>query len=319
MKENANGNAQAKGANHNINENAVNAPSGIPAVILGVITMLAAIGAVIAGAMEFSAAEEELRDPQAWAVAVFVIGLVYVCIGWIWLVGIKVVNPNEAAVMTLFGRYTGTLRKEGIFYVNPFTSVKKISLKVRTHDNPKQKINDEMGNPIEVGIVVVWRITDSAKAVFGVDNYSKFVSTQSDSTLRDVVRLYPYDKSENSDNDKSLRGSSAEVAEDLKRELQSRVEAAGVEIIEARITHLAYAPEIAAVMLQRQQATAIIEARQKIVDGAVGMVEMALERLAQNNVCDLDEERKAQMVSNLLVVLCGNKDAQPIVNSGSIY
>ncbi|MDE6591946.1 MAG: SPFH domain-containing protein [Oscillospiraceae bacterium] len=322
MKENANENVKntaTHNENHDIKENAVKAASGIPAIILGVITIVLAIAAIIFAAKELNEAEDELRQAAVWAIPVLVTGIVYTSIGWLWMIGIKVVNPNEAAVMTLFGKYTGTLRNEGIYYVNPFTSVKKISLKVKTHDNSKQKINDEMGNPIEVGIVVVWRITDSAKAVFGVDNYKEFVSIQSDSALRDVVRLYPYDKSENSDNDKSLRGSSAEVAEDLKKELQGRVQVAGVEIIEARITHLAYAPEIAAVMLQRQQATAIIEARQKIVDGAVGMVEMALERLAENNVCDLDEERKAQMVSNLLVVLCGNKDAQPIVNSGSIY
>ena len=302
-----------------VKEQTVNAPSGIPALIIGVITIAAAIAAIIFAAKELSDSEEQLRQAAVWAVPMLAAGILYVSIGWIWMIGIKVVNPNEASVLTLFGRYTGTLRSEGIYYVNPFTSVKKISLKVKTHDNPKQKINDEMGNPIEVGIVVVWRITDSAKAIFGVDNYKEFVSIQSDSALRDVVRLYPYDRGDSSGNDKSLRGSSAEVAEDLKKELQGRVDIAGIEIIEARITHLAYAPEIAAAMLQRQQASAIIEARQKIVDGAVGMVEMALDRLSENNVCELDEERKAQMVSNLLVVLCGNKDAQPIVNSGSIY
>lgn len=181
----------------------------------------------------------------------------------------------------------------------------------------KQKINDRDGNPIEISIVVIWKIANTAKAVFNVDNYEEYVSIQSDSALRDVAGAYPYDG--DGENVKSLRGSSAEIAGHLRDMLQSRVDDAGIEVIEARITHLAYAPEIAAAMLQRQQAAAIIEARQKIVDGAVGMVEMALERLSENHVCELDEERKAQMVSNLLVVLCGNKDAQPIVNSGSIY
>ncbi|MBP1544732.1 MAG: SPFH domain-containing protein, partial [Oscillospiraceae bacterium] len=194
---------------------------------------------------------------------------------------------------------------------------KKLSLKAMTLNNKKQKINDKDGNPVEVSIVVIWKIANTAKAVFNVDNYKTFLSIQADSTLRDVVRCYPYDSTDS--DEKTLRGSSQEVCELLRQELQKRVEIAGLEIIEARITHLAYSPEIAAAMLQRQQATAIIEARQKIVDGAVGMVEMALNKLSESNVCELDEERKAQMVSNLLVVLCGNKDAQPIVNSGSIY
>ena len=181
-----------------------------------------------------------------------------------------------------------------------------------------QKINDVLGNPIEIGINVIWNVENTAMAVFNVDNYTDFLSAQADSALRNIVRLYPYDVSEDGD-EKSLRGSSQEIAESLKTELQEKVNIAGLKINEVRITHLAYAPEIAAAMLQRQQATAIIEARQKIVEGAVGMVDMALKNLAENNVCDLDDERKAQMVSNLLVVLCGNKDAQPIVNSGSIY
>lgn len=275
--------------------------------------------------------------------------IAWLCLGWIVYLGIKIVRPNEALVLTLFGQYTGTLKKAGIFFVNPFsvsinpagrasTSVTvnengkpeekyvmthsgKISLKAMTLDNKIQKINDRDGNPVEVRIVVVWRIVNTARAVFCVNNYAEYISIQADSTLRDVAGQYPYDGSFlNSDEEiRSLRGSSAEVAAHLRDELQKRVENAGIEIIEARITHLAYAPEIAAAMLQRQQAAAIIEARQKIVDGAVGMVEMALERITENHVCDLDDERKAQMVSNLLVVLCGNKDAQPIVNSGSIY
>lgn len=266
--------------------------------------------------------------------------VLWLCVGWIPFMGVKVIRPNEALVLTLFGKYTGTLKKEGIFFVNPFSIAvnpasaqkiasgknpqeatapvgKKLSLKAMTLDNKKQKINDRDGNPIEISIVVIWKIANTAKAVFNVDNYEEYVSIQSDSALRDVAGAYPYDG--DGENVKSLRGSSAEIAGHLRDMLQSRVDDAGIEVIEARITHLAYAPEIAAAMLQRQQAAAIIEARQKIVDGAVGMVEMALERLSENHVCELDEERKAQMVSNLLVVLCGNKDAQPIVNSGSIY
>ena len=201
------------------------------------------------------------------------------------------------------------------------TSGKKISLKAMTLNNEKQKINDKLGNPIIIGIVVIWRVTNTAKAVFNVDNYKEFLSIQCDSALRNVVRLYPYDISEDGDGveEKSLRGSSQEIADILKEEIQKKVEIAGLEISEARITHLAYAPEIAAAMLQRQQASAIIDARKLIVEGAVGMVEMALNKLGENDIVTLDEERKAAMVSNLLVVLCGNKDAQPIVNSGSIY
>jgi regulator of protease activity HflC (stomatin/prohibitin superfamily) len=274
-------------------------------------------------------------------------------VGPILYAGLKVIKPNEALVLTLFGKYYGTLRKEGFYFVNPFvtavnpaantdpanamartkqtsdlvktntsTSIqlvsKKISLKAMTLNNEKQKVNDAQGNPIIIGIVVIWKVIDCAKAVFSVDNYIEYLSIQCDSALRNVVRLFPYDASEE-EGEKSLRGSSQEVAQDLQKELQSKVEAAGLEILEARITHLSYAPEIAAAMLQRQQASAIIAARQMIVEGAVGMVEMALKQLSENKIVELDDERKAAMVSNLLVVLCGNKDAQPIVNSGSIY
>ena len=264
--------------------------------------------------------------------------------------GLKIIHPNEALVLTLFGKYYGTLQKAGFFWVNPFcgginptakpalqvkiatgipvaegaaseekaTASKKISLKAMTLKNDKQKVNDVLGNPIEIGVNVVWQITNTAKAVFNVDNFKEYLSVQCDSALRDIVRSYPYDVSEQGD-EKSLRGSSKEVALVLKEELQKKADIAGIQILEARITHLAYAPEIAAAMLQRQQAVAIIEARQKIVEGAVGMVEMALNRLNDNQVVTFDDDRKAAMVSNLLVVLCGNKDAQPIVNSGSIY
>lgn len=291
-----------------------------------------------------------------------VAAIVYVALGWIFFLGLKVLKPQEAMVLTLFGKYVGTLRDAGFYYVNPFCSginpaantklkqsgdmdggsdkgklsleipkessgrSKKVSLKIMTLDNNRQKINDCLGNPIEISIAVIWRVKDTAKAVFNVDNYKEYLSLQCDSALRDIVRIYPYDVAENVDttgdgvaDEGSLRGSSEVVARRIRDEIQRKVEDAGLEILEARITYLAYAPEIAAVMLQRQQASAVIDARKMIVDGAVGMVEMALQRLAEKEVVSLDEERKAAMVSNLLVVLCGNRDAQPIVNSGSLY
>lgn len=282
---------------------------------------------------------------------------IWLGLGWIFLLGLKVLKPQEALVLTLFGRYVGTLKGEGFYYVNPFcvgvnpaaktrlnqsgdvdggakgqrskveeSTGKKLSLKIMTLNNNRQKINDCLGNPVEIGIAVMWRVVDTAKAVFHVDNYKEYLSLQCDSALRNIVRLYPYDVAPNVDttgdgvaDEGSLRGSSEVVAARIKAEIQQKVAEAGLEVIEARITYLAYAPEIAAVMLQRQQASAIIDARKMIVDGAVGMVEMALERLNENQVVNLDEERKAAMVSNLLVVLCGNHDAQPVVNSGSLY
>jgi regulator of protease activity HflC (stomatin/prohibitin superfamily) len=297
------------------------------------------------------------------SIAVFIIGCMVISVIGIILssifaflvlpicyAGLKIINPNEALVLTLFGKYYGTLRNAGFYWVNPFcgglnptapppvqvrvssraitaenaaaeekvSSGKKLSLKAMTLKNEKQKVNDVLGNPVEIGVNVIWQIKNTAKAVFNVDNFKEYLSVQCDSALRNIVRSYPYDVSEQGD-EKSLRGSSLEVAMKLKDELQNKAEIAGIEILEARITHLAYAPEIAAAMLQRQQAVAIIEARQKIVDGAVGMVEMALQKLSDNHIVELDDERKAAMVSNLLVVLCGSKDAQPIVNSGSIY
>lgn len=277
--------------------------------------------------------------------------------------GLKVVKPQEAIVLTLFGEYTGSIKEPGFYFVNPFSVAvnpaaktklgqsgdvdrqstpvtisttgveanldalkKQISLKIMTLNNSRQKINDCLGNPVEIGIAVTWRVVDTAKAVFNVDNYKEYLSLQCDSALRNIVRIYPYDVAPNVDttgdgiaDEGSLRGSSEVVAKRIRDEIQARVENAGLEIIEARITYLAYAPEIAAVMLQRQQASAIIDARKMIVDGAVGMVEMALERLNEGELVELDEERKAAMVSNLLVVLCGNHDAQPIVNTGSLY
>ena len=293
-----------------------------------------------------------------------IIGPLLIVIAALTHAGLKVVKPQEALVLTLFGNYTGTIKEPGFYFVNPFSvavtpanhtrlgqsgdvstkspflgakssndndvnieiSKKHISLKVMTLSNSRQKINDCLGNPVEIGIAVTWRVVDTAMAVFNVDNYKEYLSLQCDSALRNIVRIYPYDVSPNVDttgdgqaDEGSLRGSSEIVANRIREEIQSRVEDAGLEILEARITYLAYAPEIAAVMLQRQQASAIIDARKMIVDGAVGMVEMALERLNEGELVELDEERKAAMVSNLLVVLCGNHDAQPIVNTGSLY
>ena len=326
--------------------------NGMAVMLLVILYYIAAVALIIAGAVMGG---EDFLD-----IACIVLGIVIVSLGWIPLAGLKVLKPQEALVLTLFGKYIGTLKNEGFYFVNPFCSAvnpaaqtklnqsgdvsgfssvisadgktaveipnKKLSLKIMTLNNNRQKINDCLGNPVEIGIAVTWRIVDTVKAVFNVDNYKEFLSLQCDSALRNVVRVYPYDVAPNVDttgdgvaDEGSLRGSSEVVAERIKQEIQSRVDEAGIEIVEARITYLAYAPEIAAVMLQRQQASAIIDARKMIVDGAVGMVEMALERLASGGMVELDEERKAAMVSNLLVVLCGNHDAQPVVNSGSLY
>lgn len=294
---------------------------------------------------------------------IMVPAIIVLSLAWILCLGLKVLKPQEALVLTLFGKYIGTLKEAGFYFVNPFciavnpaaktrlsqsgdvntakniathnqegvqqvnVSVSnKMSLKIMTLNNNKQKINDCLGNPIEIGIAVTWKVVDTAKAAFNVDNYKEFLSLQCDAALRNIVRIYPYDVAPNVDttgdgiaDEGSLRGSSDVVANRIREEIQTKVTEAGIEIIEARITYLAYATEIAAVMLQRQQASAIIDARKMIVDGAVGMVEMALERLSEKNTVELDEERKAAMVSNLLVVLCGNHDAQPVVNSGSLY
>ncbi len=282
---------------------------------------------IVGGLAMFSVGTIYMNDMPAMA-ALVAVGLVLFFVSIFMLSGFKTLQPNEAYVFTLFGKYYGSLKRDGFFWVNPFCSavnparttgvMKKISLKAMTLNNEKQKVNDEEGNPIEISVVVIWRITNTARAVFNVDNYMAYLSTQCDAAIRQVARQYPYDVSSNGD-EKSLRGSAQEVADILKGEIQSRADMAGIEILEARISHLAYAPEIAAAMLQRQQASAIIAARQKIVEGAVSMVKMALDKLSDEQIVELDDERKAQMVSNLLVVLCGNKDAQPIVNSGSIY
>lgn len=332
--------------------------NGMLVLVLTVLLLVASVPCLVLGGIWGEAGRVE-----GWIL--FGVAMAIECIGWIPLLGLRILKPQEALVLTLFGKYIGTLKGEGFYCVNPFcssvnpaantklnqsgdvkneraaiasqngaqvnialgtTKNNKISLKIMTLNNNRQKINDCLGNPVEIGIAVTWKVVDTAKAVFNVDNYKEYLSLQCDSALRNVVRIYPYDVAPNVDttgdgvaDEGSLRGSSDVVAERIKNEIQSRVNEAGIEVVEARITYLAYAPEIAAVMLQRQQASAIIDARKMIVDGAVGMVEMALERLSAKNVVELDEERKAAMVSNLLVVLCGNRDAQPVVNSGSLY
>ena len=338
-----------------------NKKNGMTMLLLFSLLYLAALALVI-----FSAVQ--LDDGRMGFIPLMVLGVLWLSAGWIPFLGLKVLKPQEALVLTLFGKYIGTLREAGFYFVNPFCAAvnpaaktrlnqsgdvdggnagnallnaalgkgaevnaaelasKKISLKDMTLSNSRQKINDCLGNPVEIGIAVIWRVTDTAKAVFNVDNFKEYLSLQCDSALRNIVRLYPYDVAPGVDttgdgvaDEGSLRGSSETVAQRIRDEIQQKVTQAGIEIVEARITYLAYAPEIAAVMLQRQQASAIIDARKMIVDGAVGMVEMALERLSENHTVELDEERKAAMVSNLLVVLCGNRDAQPVVNSGSLY
>ncbi len=336
-----------------------NRKNGMLVLVLDILLLIACVAGIIVGAVM-----EETPDLAPYALYVMIPSLIIMCVGWLPLLGLRVLKPQEALVLTLFGKYIGTLKGEGFYAVNPFCSAvnpaantklnqsgdvttkrmftaknangeamnvttgesKKISLKIMTLNNNKQKINDCLGNPVEIGIAVMWRVTDTAKAVFDVDNYKEFLSLQCDSALRNVVRIYPYDVAPNVDttgdglaDEGSLRGSSEVVADRIRDEIQQRVNIAGIEIIEARITYLAYAPEIAAVMLQRQQASAIVDARKMIVDGAVGMVEMALARLSEKGTIELDEERKAAMVSNLLVVLCGNRDAQPVVNSGTLY
>lgn len=336
-----------------------NKKNGMAVLLVTVVLYIAAVAGIIITGISIDA-----KGTSIFKIIILIICIAYVSLGWIMFCGLKVLKPQEALVLTLFGKYIGTIKEDGFYFVNPFCIAvnpaaktklnqsgdvdagnknifkvstagtdlsgelpsKKISMKIMTLNNNRQKINDCLGNPVEIAIAVMWRVTDTAKAVFNVDNYKEYLSLQCDGALRDIVRLYPYDVAPDVDttgdgiaDDGSLRGSSELVANRIREEIQNKVKEAGLEIIEARITYLAYAPEIAAVMLQRQQASAIIDARKMIVDGAVGMVEMALERLNENQVVELDEERKAAMVSNLLVVLCGNHDAQPVVNSGSLY
>lgn len=247
-----------------------------------------------------------------------VIGIIGTTITSIAWAGFFMVQPNQARVMVLFGKYVGTIKENGLRWTNPFYMKKKISLRIRNFESGQLKVNDNQGNPIEIAAVVVWSVKDSAEALFEVDNYESYVSIQSEAALRNLATSYPYDL-QDSEDAIALRSSPQEIAEALKIEIQNRLNKAGVEVHEARISHLAYAPEIASAMLQRQQAAAIISARSKIVDGAVGMVEMALTKLSEREIVELDEERKAAMVSNLLVVLCGEQNTQPVVNAGSLY
>ncbi|OHD79562.1 MAG: hypothetical protein A3J97_15150 [Spirochaetes bacterium RIFOXYC1_FULL_54_7] len=322
--------------------------NGMAVLVSNILVMMATTALFILGIVWLD------RDGLSVASLVLIVitGSYASLVGPMIFAGLKILKPNEAMVLTLFGKYHGSLREAGFYFINPFAASvhplgskdqaavespeksnagrattgstgkrsagRTVSLKAMTLSNDRQKVNDALGNPIIIGIVVIWKVINPTKAVLDVDDYPEYLSIQCDSALRNIVRLYPYDSADDEE-EKSLRGSSQEVALKLKEEIQEKVAVAGIEIVEARITHLSYAPEIAAAMLQRQQASAIIAARQKIVEGAVGMVEMALARLSENKIVDLDEERKASMVSNLLVVLCSNKDTQPVVNTGSIY
>ena len=262
----------------------------------------------LAGLITFARAEEGW-SALAWAIAL--------AVDVFLLCGFVVVNPNEAKVMQLFGTYKGTLREMGFWWMNPLMTKRRISLRIRNFETPKLKINDHDGNPIEIAAVVVWKVVDSAEAAFEVDDYENFVHVQSESALRNMATSHPYDAHQ--EGQMSLRANTAEIATHLKKEIQDRLSKAGVEVLESRISHLAYAPEIASAMLRRQQATARVAARQKYVEGAVGMVEMALELLSRKNIVQLDEERKAAMVSNMLVVLCSDQHTQPVINTGSLY
>lgn len=327
-----------------IEEKEIKPFSGGIMLLLVLVGFTLSILSIVIGAMQL--------DKGNYGIGAFllILGIVLVLVFLILLGGFHILNPNDALVMTLFGKYYGTIKKEGFYYTNPFATAinpantttanisigtgtagtsaqatmptisgKKISTKTLTLNNEKQKVNDVLGNPIIIGAIVIWRVADPTKAVFNVENYKTFLSIQCDSTIRNIARLYPYDTMEDDTDEKTLRGSSQEIANSMRDELQQRVFEAGLEIKEVRITHLSYSEEIAAAMLQRQQAVAVIAARQKIVEGAVSMVKMAIDQLGEEEIVVLDEERKAAMVSNLLVVLCGNKDAQPIINSGSIY
>lgn len=331
----------------NVEEKELNPISGGLMLILVLAMYAASVGLIVWGAVTVEMGKNNILGGilVAGGVILLITALILTC-------GFHMLKPNEELVLTFFGKYYGTIKKDGYYFVNPFASEfnptsggvvqqsfeitagsgeivkspavsqstrKKISTKTQTLRNDKQKVNDVLGNPIIIGSVVIWRVAEPTKAVFNVENYKEFLSIQCDSVIRNIARMYPYDNMEDEADEKSLRGSSQEIAESMRKELQEKVIEAGLEIKEVRITNLAYSDEIAAAMLQRQQAVAIIAARQKIVEGAVSMVKMAIDQLGEEEIVVLDEERKAAMVSNLLVVLCGNKDAQPIVNSGSIY
>ena len=331
--------------------------NGLIALVIIIAILLVSIAAMIMGGILM-----DEYDNFVLGVPSLVCGIIVCIASCVAFGGLKIVNPNEALVLSLFGKYYGTIYENGFWYVNPFSSAiypqakvaeakntrlqaynnkksqaevsaseaalasaRKVSTKVCTFVNGNQKVNDKLGNPVEVSAIVIWKVVNATKAVLNVDYYKEYLSNQTDSTIRNVARLYPYDIIDDNDdekddiNEKTLRGSATIIAEEMKKELEVKVADAGIEIVEVRLNQIAYAPEIAAAMLQRQQAIAVIAARKKIVEGAVSMVEMALDKLKEDDVVDLDEERKAQMVSNLLVVLCSSKEANPILNAGSIY
>lgn len=291
-----------------LRENPTRTPGGFPMLML----ILAAAAGIL---IYFVIVPRELTgSAKAWAILLGVLALLF---DFFLLAGLFTVEPNQGVVLTLFGNYQGTERTAGLRWANPFYVKKKISLRVRNFETQKLKVNDHDGNPIEIGAIVVWQVIDTAEAVFQVDNYENYLHVQSEGAMRNLATLYPYDA--HNDGQMSLRANTAEVAAHLQREIEERLLKAGIQVMEARISHLAYAPEIAMAMLQRQQASAIVAARTKIVEGAVGMVEMALEQLAKKNVVHLDDERKAAMVSNLLVVLCGERSTQPVINAGTLH
>lgn len=287
-----------------IRERELRTASGYPMLIV----LLAALGGTIFWIITAARGHQPVMA---------ILGLLSMFVVLFLLSGLFILNPNEGAVAQLFGSYIGTSKTWGLRWMNPFYSKRKVSLRVRNFESAKLKVNDSIGNPIEIGAIVVWKVVDTAEAIFEVDSYENYVKVQTEAAVRNLATTHPYDS--HTEGESSLRANPAEIAEQMKVEVQTRLAKAGVEVLEARISHLAYAPEIASAMLQRQQATAIIAARQKIVEGAVGMVEMALDKLSEHKVVQLDEERKAAMVSNLLVVLCSNAHTQPVVNTGTLY
>ncbi|MCX4527818.1 MULTISPECIES: SPFH domain-containing protein [unclassified Streptomyces] len=302
------GTGSGTGTSHDVREFAARSVGGGLALLLGLLGVIAGAGLIAFGAAAAAVGAK---------VALILGGILVVLAAIVAMSGLNTVAPGEARVVQLFGRYRGTIRADGLRWVNPLTSREKISTRVRNHETAVLKVNDAYGNPIELAAVVVWRVEDTARAVFEVEDFTEFVETQTEAAVRHIAIEYPYDSHD--EGGLSLRGNAEEITEKLAVELHARVEAAGVHIIESRFTHLAYAPEIASAMLQRQQAGAVVAARKQIVEGAVGMVELALTRLAEEEIVELDAERKAAMVSNLMVVLCGDRAAQPVVNTGTLY
>ncbi|MEU9031220.1 SPFH domain-containing protein [Streptomyces sp. NPDC048383] len=291
-----------------VREFAARSVGGGAALLGGLVGVVAGAAVIVVGANASTVAAQA---------SLILLGILLTLLSIVAMTGLNTVAPGEARVVQLFGRYRGTIRDDGLRWVNPLTSREKISTRVRNHETAVLKVNDAYGNPIELAAVVVWRVADTARAVFEVEDFTEFVETQTEAAVRHIAIEYPYDSHD--EGGLSLRGNAEEITEKLAVELATRVEAAGVHIIESRFTHLAYAPEIASAMLQRQQAGAVVAARKQIVEGAVGMVELALTRLAEEDIVDLDPERKASMVSNLMVVLCGDRAAQPVINAGTLY